>query len=254
MMTWKRISLRPVLIFLLALIVGMALLTGSRMTALAIAMTMFPILLVLTKRPVVTFVGLCIAAVGISWVMSMAEDTSLERLGSLESQRMDLWSVYISDVFSQRPLFGLLGTTGESYFRANEVAQHPHSAWFNLMYHGGLILFIPMMILVCYSSFAGYQVWKNRRMLGGNTLLFSIMFMLMIAMYVQGCFNQVVYWPTYTWSFLHVVLAGLFIAMWHDIRNGDIGLALPSTEELEEEYEAELEEFEDFTEEKPAVT
>jgi hypothetical protein len=42
--------------------------------------------------------------------------------------------------------------------------------------------------------------------------------------------------------------------MWHDIRNGDIGWALPSTEELEEEYEAELEEFEDFTEEKPAVT
>ena len=80
------------------------------------------------------------------------------------------------------------------------------------------------------------------------------MFMLMIAMYVLGCFNQVVYWPTYTWSFLHVVLAGLFIAMWHDIRNGDIRWALPSTEELEEEYEAELEEFEDFTEEKPAVT
>ena len=80
------------------------------------------------------------------------------------------------------------------------------------------------------------------------------MYMLMIAMYVQGCFNQVVYWPTYTWSFLHVVLAGLFIAMWHDIRNGDIRRALPSTEELEEEYEAELEEFEDFTEEKPAVT
>ena len=80
------------------------------------------------------------------------------------------------------------------------------------------------------------------------------MFMLMIAMYVQGCFNQVVYWPTYTWSFLHVVLAGLFIAMWQDIRNGDIGWALPSTEELEKEHEAELEDFEDFTEEKPAVT
>ena len=201
-----------------------------------------------------TFVGLGIAAVGISWVMSMAEDTSLERLGSLESQRMDLWSVYITDVFSQRPLFGLLGTTGESFFRANEVAQHPHSAWFNLMYHGGLLLLIPMMILVCYSTFAGYKIWKIRAMFGGHTLLYSIMFMLMIAMYVQGCFNQVVYWPTYTWSFLHVVLAGLFIAMWYDIRNGDIRWALPSTEELEEEYVAELEEFEDFTEEKPAVT
>ena len=255
MMTWKRITLRPFLIFIIALIVGMALLTASRMTLLAIAMVLFPIIIVLTRRPVVTAVGMTIMAGGLVWVMSMSEESSLVLMDrGLTSSRTIIWPQYINDVFSQRPLFGLLGTTGESFFRANEVAQHPHSAWFNLMYHGGLILLIPMMTLVGYSSFAGYKVWKNRRMLGGNTLFYSIMFMLMIAMYVQGCFNQVVYWPTYTWSFLHVVLAGLFIAMWHDIRNGDIGWALPSTEELEEEYEAELEEFEDFTEEKPAVT
>ena len=91
-------------------------------------------------------------------------------------------------------------------------------------------------------------------MFGGHTLLYSIMFMLMIAMYVQGCFNQVVYWQTYTWSFLHVVLAGLFIVMWRDIRNGEIRWALPSTVEMQEEYEAELEDFEDFAEEKSTVT
>ncbi|MEE2912620.1 MAG: hypothetical protein VX436_02325 [Planctomycetota bacterium] len=253
MMTWKRVALRPTLIFLLALIVGMALITASRMTMLAIAMGMLPILLVLTKRPAMTIIGMGIAAVGLSVVLSIAEDTSLDRLGSLESQRMELWGVYITDVFSQRPLSGLLGTTGESFFRANEVAQHPHSAWFNLMYHGGLLLFIPMMILICYSTFSGYQVWKNRRQFGGNMLLYSVMFMLMVAMYVQGCFNQVVYWPTYTWSFLHVVLAGLFIVMWKDIRNGYIKWALPSSAELQEEHDLELENFEDFTEDKTVV-
>lgn len=255
MMTWKRITLRPFLVFIIALIIGMALLTASRMTLLAIAMVLFPIIIVLTRRPVVTLVGMSIMAGGLAWVMSMSEESNLVLMDrGLTSSRTIIWPQYINDVFSQRPLFGLLGTTGESFFRAKEVAQHPHSAWFNLMYHGGLVLFIPMMTLVGYSSFAGYKVWKNRRLFGGDTLFYSIMFMLMIAMYVQGCFNQVVYWPTYTWSFLHVVLAGLFIAMWHDIRNGDIGWALPSTIELEEEYEAELEEFEDFAEEKPAVT
>ena len=84
-------------------------------------------------------------------------------------------------------------------------------------------------------------------------LLYSVMFMLMVAMYVQGCFNQVVYWPTYTWSFLHVVLAGLFIVMWQDIRNGYIKWALPSSAELQEEHDLELENFEDFTEDKTVV-
>jgi hypothetical protein len=253
MMTWKKIVLRPMLIFLVALVVGMTLLTASRMTALAIVLVLFPIILVLTKRPVVTAVGMAIAAAGIAWVISMAENTAFERLGSLDSQRMELWSLYISDVFSQRPIFGLFGTTGESFFRASEVMQHPHSAWFNLMYHGGLILLIPTITLVGYSTFAGYRVWQNRRALGGNTLFYSIMYMLLVAMYIQGCLNQVVFWPTYAWSFLHVVLAGLFIAMWHDIRDGHVSWALPSIEDDQDELENEPEEFEDFTDENPAV-
>ncbi len=246
MMTWRK-SLRPFFIFLLALILGMALLTASRMTMLAIVMTLFPIILVLTRRPVVTVLGLGLVALGIMFVMSMAEDTSLERLGSLESQRTELWGLYIRDVFSERPLFGLLGITEESYFRSNVVGQHPHSAWFNMMYHGGVVLLIPMWILVFYSTFAGYQVWKRRNQLSGDPLMYSIIFMMMIAMYVQGCFNQVVYWPTYTWSFLHVVLAGLFITFWLDIRAGNSEYVLPSMYDQWEEEDLVLEEFQDYT-------
>ena len=237
MMTWERNALRPIFIFLLALIVGMALLTASRMTMLAIVMTTLPILLVVTKRPLMTVLGLGIAAAGLMWIMSMAEDTSMERLGSLESQRTELWGLYIRDVFAERPLTGLLGVTSESYFRSNVVGQHPHSAWFNMMYHGGILLFIPLSILVCYSTFSAYQVWKYRRELPGSPLFYSIIFMLLIAMYTQGCFNQVVYWPTYTWSFLHVVIAGLFICLWGEIREGNLNyvLRLYDSEEYEEE-------------------
>ena len=74
------------------------------------------------------------------------------------------------------------------------------------------------------------------------------MYMLLIAMYVQGCFNQVVYWPTYTWAFLHVLLAGLFICVWHDIRDGNIQMALPSLEDewIDDEEEQQVEEFQDY--------
>jgi len=248
MMTWKRITFRPFLIFLLALILGMALLTASRMTALAIAMVLLPIVLVLTKRPFVTIFSFCILGSGLYWILSLAGDTSMERLGTFESQRTQIWSRYIQNAFAKRPLFGLLGTGGESYLQSNAVGSHPHSAWFNLMYHGGITLLLPMMYMVAYSTYAGYKVWQSRRLLGGNPLLYSVMFMLLVAMYVQGCFIQVVYWPTYSWAFLHVFLAGLFICMWRDIKAGNINQALPSVEEpWQVDEQEELEEFYDYS-------
>ena len=79
--------------------------------------------------------------------------------------------------------------------------------------------------------------------LGGNSLVYSVMYMLLMAMYLQGFFNQVVYWPTYTWSFMHVVLAGLFIAIWKDIEFGGVEYAFPSAEDYQE---PEVEEPEDL--------
>ena len=78
-----------------------------------------------------------------------------------------------------------------------------------------------------------------------------MMFMLMIAMYVQGCFNQVVYWPTYSWSFLHVVLAVFFITIWQTIRDGNIDGALVEAYDPDYEWDdyeefEELEQFEDY--------
>ena len=70
-------------------------------------------------------------------------------------------------------------------------------------------------------------------------------------MYIQGLFNQVVYWPTYTWSYLHVVLASLFICIWVDIRDGNIEGAMYDDEPEEEMYnfdETPPEDFEDYEE------
>ncbi len=246
MMVWKRNSLRPMLIGLLSLSIGMALLTASRMTALSIIFATFPIILVLTKRPMITVLGLIIVAAVLTTLMSMVESVSLDRLGSLESGRTEIWSVYAKEDFIRRPLFGLLGTSGESYFGSHAVGQHPHSAWFSMMYQGGLILLLPMMAMVAYSTVAGYGVWKNRYYLGGNPLVYSVMFMLLMAMYLQGFTNQVVYYPTYTWSFMHVVLAGLFISIRIDIQSGGTDTALPSMFDYVEE-DLEEEEFQDFS-------
>ncbi|MDP6586555.1 MAG: hypothetical protein QF535_18010, partial [Anaerolineales bacterium] len=202
-------------------------------------------------RPIITILGLGVAAVGISWIMSIGGGISpMERLASLETGRLQLWYRYITEVFTESPLYGLLGSSGESYFRSNIIGQHPHSAWMNMMYHGGFMLFIPQAILVIYSTYSAIRVWLNRKLLPGNPLLFSITVLLLLAMYVQGSFNQVVYWPTYSWSFLHVAFACIFIAIWTSVRNDGTYWALPSGEENEEYYEEEpqVEEFKDYRE------
>ena len=249
MITWAK-KYKPFLIFMLSITVGMALLTASRQTMLAIVMVMIPIILVISKRPVMMILGLTLAAIALPLVFSLGEDANMERLGSLETGRLDIWSRYWKDVFLRRPLFGLLGTSGESYFKSvNEVGLHPHNAWFYLMYLGGASLALPMVFLTIYSTISGYKMWKFRKLLPGDPLLYSILVMLLVAMYIQGLFNQVVYWPTYTWSYLHVVLASIFICIWRDVRNGNIQGALYNDEPSEEWYEQEdpqQEEFEDF--------
>ena len=120
-----------------------------------------------------------------------------------------------------------------------------------MMYHGGFLLFIPQIILVFYSCYSGIRIWMNRKYLSGDPLLYSIVLLLLLAMYVQGSFNQVVYWPTYSWSFLHVAFAVTFITLWNDIRDKGADNALPSGYYDEEEYweeDPDLEEFTDYRE------
>jgi hypothetical protein len=247
MISWPK-KYKPFFIVMLSLTCGMALLTASRQTMLAILITSFPIIWVLSKRPMVTMVGVALAAIGIGWIMSIgAEIAPMERLGTLETGRPQLWWRYITEVYTRRPLTGLFGTGGESYFRSNIIGQHPHSAWMNMMYHGGLFLFVPLFSMVLYSVYSGLNVWRKRKQLVGDPLLYSISFLLLLAMYVQGCFNQVVFWPTYSWSFLHVVMASFFISIWQDIRDGDVSYVLKSDEEIwATEEDEELEDFVDY--------
>ena len=257
-MTYKNLSLRPIFISILMLTIGMALLTGSRQTMIAIIMVMLPILMVVSKRPVMILLGLIVAAIALPFIFSLGADANMERYGSLETGRLDIWSAYWNDVFPRRPLFGLFATSGESYFKSvNEVGQHPHNAWFYLMYIGGASFALPMVFLTIYSTVCGYKLWKVRHYLPGDPLLYSVLVMLLVAMYIQGLFNQVVYWPTYTWSYLHVVLASIFICIWGDVRDGNFAEALYDDEPTFDTYESELleeEEFEDFDDVPQAPT
>ena len=185
-------------------------------------------------------------------VLSVGAEADFQRLGTLQTGRIEIWKAYFTQVFPSRPLFGLLGTSGESYFKAlTEVGQHPHNAWLYLMYIGGISFAAPMLYLTIYSTYSGWKVWRYRYNLPGDPMLYNILVMVLVAMYIQGLFNQVVYWPTYTWSFLHVVLASIFICIWRDIKSGNTQWALIDDQDFfEEDWEqdnsSEKENFEDY--------
>ena len=250
LMTLKKESLKPILMSALIATIGMSLMTASRQVILAIVLVMVPVLLTLIKRPIVLVLLLAFSFGGLTLIISMAENADFERLGTLESGRIEIWTAYLTEVFPKRPIFGLLGTSGESFEKSmNEVGMHPHNAWFYWMYLGGLSLAAPMLYLTVYSAYCSIKIWKIRKYLPGTPLLYSILVMLLLVMYFQGIFNQVVYWPTYTWSFLHVVLSALFICMWHDVKSGSMNEALfddSESNEFEEYESVEAEDFEDF--------
>jgi len=250
LMSLKKPSLKPFLLFSLVVTLGMALMTASRQILVAIILVMIPVFFVLFKRPIFMVLAVGIGILGLSMMLSLGEKFDYDRLGNLQTGRLDIWYTYWTQVFPSRPIFGLLGTTGQSFEKSLvEVGQHPHNAWFYLMYLGGVTLAGPMLYLSVYSSYCGVKLWKFRNYLPGDSLLYSILVMLLLAMYIQGLFNPVVYWPTYTWSFLHVVLACLFIAIWQDIRDGKIEEALynDSDDDLEDSIYDE-EGFEDYSE------
>ncbi|MCH2149229.1 MAG: hypothetical protein MK095_07325 [Phycisphaerales bacterium] len=237
--------LKPLLLGAAGITVGMALLTGSRQTLLAILMVSVPLIFKFSKRPVLTIIALAVGAFAVSYVMGMADATAIDRFSDFESERIYIWQAYIRDVFMQRPLFGLLGVSGEEAFKSSVVGMHPHSAYFNMMYMGGLLYTVPMLWLLWKSLVSMKQVWSNRSLLGVDPLIISILAMLLGAMYVQGLFNQVVYWPTYAWSFLHIILACFFISIAEDLKFEDPAWVLPDEEMSFDESEWDDDEFED---------
>lgn len=240
--TTRAISLKPIIFSGVGLTLGMTLLTASRQTLLAILMVSIPIIFKLSRRPVITIIALAVGFGVVTYIIGLAENTAFDRFADLESERIEIWSAYLRDVYPRRPLFGLFGVNSELAFKSSVVGIHPHSAYFNLMYMGGLSLLVPMMVLLFTSLSCSLRSWKLRNYLGCDPFLISILGMMLVAMYTQGLFNQVVYWPTYTWSFAHVILAILFISIGTDLKFEDPELVLPDIDD--EDWGVEQEQWE----------
>ena len=209
--------LKPVFLGLAGIALGLALLTGSRSVVFATALPILPLVATIVRRPFVAALGFVIIAGMLIWLFQLGEQSRLERLYSLESSRYEQWRVYFN-VFKERPFFGILSAPGYSSRIAPRLTFHPHNAYLDILYVGGLSYGLPMFMLVFLSLGYGFYIFKHRKLLPTDPVLISCLCLLLLTVYVHGFVNGIIYSPTYAWSVIHVFLAVLMITLGIDMR------------------------------------
>lgn len=198
-----------------ALVVGMLIMTASRTAIAVTGICLVPFLLSGLRRSLViaSVVGLAVMVIlPFAYQPDIKMDQSneqygLSRLDSLETERYEIFSRYLDESISKRPLTGLLGVAEQSVQKDDEIGKHPHNAYLDMMYLGGILYTLPMLFLVILTIAAAVRVFIGRKQLPIDPLLASIFVFMLAAVYVHAGFGESGWYPTSAWAFLHVVLS-----------------------------------------------
>jgi hypothetical protein len=218
---------------------GMGLLTGSRSTLLTIVVPAIPTVISMGRRPIVAVGAGVLGLAVLGFVVAQAgSDTAFERFGSLQTSRTELFKEYVRESVSQRPIFGLLGTRGMSVFKEEDLGHHAHNAYLDATYLGGLSYSGPLLVMVALTQLSALYLFSRRRSLAVQPLTISFLVALMFTIYAQGFVNEVIYYPTYEWALVHLILSVLMLGMAWDEWRGIPALAPPAglDEEWDEAY------------------
>ncbi|MCH8152868.1 MAG: O-antigen ligase family protein [Planctomycetes bacterium] len=200
--------------------VGMGVLTASRSTVWFMAGSALPLALAMTGRPMMTLSGAIILAVGVNWALGEAGEVPLERLSTVETRRVEIAEDFLG-VIAQRPWFGLLGTEGESFRRAETefiASRNPHNAYLHILYFGGISYALPVFTLAAFTGWCAFRTWKGRRLVAADPLLINMLVAIMVMTYAHGFVNQSMYYPTSPLAFPHVLLSAIFMGLAMDLK------------------------------------
>lgn len=239
--------MKPVLLGISVLAFGMGLLTASRSTMAVLLAALVPVGWRMARKAAIAVLAGVIALGGLYAILSLGAEGRFSRLGKLETNRPEIVMQYLG-IIAERPLFGLLESEGESFLSStSEGATHPHNAYIETLYLGGITFGIPNFLLVAVSIWCTYNVWRRRKWFSTDPVLTNMLIVFMAMVYAHGFVNGSIYYPTYGWAFFHVFLSILFIALSTDITMGvyDPLPAAHADDQLDEsEYEPEASEEE----------
>jgi hypothetical protein len=196
---------------------GLGLISATRSVLIVMAIASIPMWLPLMRRPGLVLIVACLGAVIVGYLVSQPEEVSYERLTTLETGRVEIAVAYL-DIIADRPLFGLLGTSGESAFAAGSIATHPHNVYIERLYIGGLTYFFPFAVLIAYSSWCILRVYFARRRYDIDPVLTATLCTFLLGVYAHGFVDGVIMYPTHSWAWWHVTLAVLVASLASDLR------------------------------------
>jgi len=208
-------------VFMSALAATMVVITASRSSVVVTGMCAMPFIFSGIRRSAMLLSFVAVAAVVIipfvytPEVKPEQEDiegAGLGRLGSIDTPRYEIFVRYLDESISKRPFTGLLGENETSFLRDDDIGMHPHDAYLEMMYLGGLLYALPMLCLIVITMTSALYVVRRRKQTGLDPLLITVMFTMLLSMYAHGFVNGSIYYPTSAWGFLHVLLSGVMIA------------------------------------------
>lgn len=215
----RRLSLKMASLAVVGIAAALILRTGSRQGVALVAAAFLPYCLVMIRRPIYMALFILVVGGGLYWVFAIAPDAgAVGRATNFEDSggRLPIALEYLQ-IFTQRPATGLLGTHGFSIIKDPTASAHPHNSYLEMLYWGGLSLFVPLAIAIASTLYALAKLyWHRDRLTIGKEqtlLLASTLF----AIYLHGLVGVMVYTSVSTWPFLHFLLSGLFLALAGDI-------------------------------------
>lgn len=197
----------------------MLMVSGSRQGLIIMAIALLPALWNVRRNPfAVAFGAACVLAVA-GYLFRYTDNLYSDHITDFTttSKRFDIAQQYL-DVVMARPVTGLMGTRGLSVETPAINTKVPHNSYLRMAYLGGAVLVVPLAIAAVSSLVSCLYVLKNRHRLKVNHLVLSSLAALLMAVYVQGLVNDMIYLSNSVMPFMHYFISCFFIGTAKDLK------------------------------------
>jgi hypothetical protein len=195
-------------IFLTAVAFGQSLLTLSRGSFLVIGLAATPSACVALRRPLFAIFSLGFMAFVLVTVLRYAESSDFERVRNVDDRTS--FTLAVLEEVKDRPLWGLATADGLMTYNPDLNA---HNAYVEMIYIGGVSLAGPLFALQLWGHWSMARLWFLRRWLPFDPLLISVLAGFSLALLIHGFINDMIYYPTYTWAYLNILVACLAMSL-----------------------------------------
>ena len=215
----KKNWVRAVCLFVIAACGAMLISSGSRQGLVIVSIAMLPSIIWGMKNPILFGLGATLAVMVGIWVFAFGETTAPGRITDFSdtSGRVQWWQEY-GETLLKRPA-GLFGTRGKRVAIDDDASHITHNSYLRMAYLGGFGLIVPMMLMAVVSSFAMLRVVLKRNMLSIDSSLLLSLAALLLAVYLQGLVNDMIYLSAASWVFLHYFASAMFMGLAKELRN-----------------------------------